>query len=300
MSDGTANNARESHPYTRREFLQMMFGGAVGICIGSPIAAGLLRYYLSAGPLPKQTDTPTPLIPTTEFPPDLVFTDKYHEYDDKAAEIIERVKKDFDVTIVSPTTWGESGKEQTNLPWRTRDIAYVAQAISQLPPAYWHDSRSPREILLLRMPGSSSEGVGGGYANRRMILYTSETFDPETQFRANESRRMYTTQGNHLRAAVCHEWTHSFMEGNPNIFADFVKQAGWEQIVGKNEWKNLYPKNLIHDCEADVYPSEDVAVSAGLMLVNPDFISQDRRNFFLTEPSYSNWPTVTDYRNHHP
>lgn len=304
MGDGT-NISQETHEqdkFTRRQLLKMLGAGAVGICLATPIAVEIAKFFLPNSSNEKQPATPT--ISTTSpaekpnFPPDLVFTGPAHQYEDETTGIIDRVEKHFGVKIISPKTWGEKGKEQPNLPWGTRDIAYVAQAISQLPPEYHNTNRSPKEILLLRAPRSSSEGAGGGYANRRMILFTSETFDPEAEFRSPVPARLYRNQGNHLRASVVHEWTHSFDESKPDIITHFANQTGWEQVQGK--WKNRNPENLIHDGGADTSPSEDLAVSAGIMSVNPDHLPADRKNFFLKEQVYSNWPTIVDYKKKHP
>ncbi len=270
--------------YTRREFLGMSAlagtGGIVCVCAETSMIGLMARYFLPEKPDGKSSD-------------DLEFSDEIYQYNSEVKRIVEQVKSEFGVKIVSPKTWAIPGKEQLNLPWGLKEIALVAQALSQLPPAYFENNRSPREILLLRVFGSAADGgVGGGYIQRRMLLYTSEKFQPETKLDNPTLRSLYLTQGDELRNAVIHEWTHSFTEANPDVLDDFAKQAGWiRQVDGS--WKNINPKNLFHHADADILPREDIAVSAGLMLVNPGVLSSDRRNFFLNRPEYSTWSSVT-------
>ncbi len=273
---------------SRREFLLRARNVAIGGCfVGAGAVA--VKWFL-------EPSTPNNIESPSIFSPDLVFNGEKHQYEGKEAEIIEKIKSDFGVSIISPKIWGE--KNEINLKYGIKDIMCVAQTISQLPSEYWHSSRSPKEILLLRVPGSNSEGAGGGYNSRRMVLYTSETFDPDLQFQDDKARKMYGKQGNHLRATICHEWTHSFVEENPALLNDFIGRTGWKSIDDK--WKNNNSANLIRDGGADVSPNEDIAVSAGLMLVNSEFLSDDRRNFFLSNPHYQSWSSVTAYKeNHH-
>lgn len=227
------------------------------------------------------------------FPPDYIYTGRDHPYGQEAERIIDGVKKDFGVEMLSPTSWRVEEEIVETLPWETREIAVVAEAISQLPPAYRTSERAPIQILLLKLPESG--GAGGAYGQRALLLFIPEDFlPPDKVFDVTETRRLYGTYRNHLRATVIHEYTHSFTEAHPEIFADWVEQVGWVQD-SSGEWTNKNPENLIHDGRADETPGEDIAVSAGLMLVNPEVLSEDRLDFFLTNPHYSDWPTVLEY-----
>ena len=294
----------QQHKFSRRDFLKQAgyaIGGViVGCAGGSLLGREMVSWFLqpqSAEPK-KIPETPVQMTPLAkqEFPPDLVFTGKSHKYDGEAARIIEGVKNDFGVSIISPKTWGE--KNEPNMPYGIREIAYIAESISQSPPEYRASSRSPHEILLLRVPGSTSEGAGGGYNGRRIIIFTSETFDGDRQMQG-QAGDLYGTEGNHLKNAVIHEYTHSFTEATQGLQDTWNIQTGWFQKTD-GSWTNDSPGTLIHDGGADTSPSEDIAVSAGLMFVKPDSLSSSRRDFFLTNPHYASWPTIASYKeNHH-
>lgn len=270
------------------------------------VAASFLAACQSPGTLTVavvQEPTPTPIVVQTEervfvqeeeLLPAIVYEGETHKYEGETERIIENAKRDFGVEIISPTAWMVDEEIVENRPWETWDIAIVAEAISQLPPAFRISKRAPLQVLLLRLPGSMSEGAGGGYAQRNLTLYTSEAFSPDSQIHG-AGGELYSLQRDHLRAAVHHEYTHSFTEAFPELVLDWVKQTGWIQDP-EGKWINQRPENLIHDGGADQSPWEDIAVSTSLMLVNPSVLSQDRREFFLTNPHFSNWPTVLDYK----
>lgn len=251
----------------------------------------------------EQAPTPTPIViqteervtaPERESLRDFVYQDEVHTYEGETARIIEQAKRDFGVEILSPTTWVVDEETVENLPWSTRDVAIVAEAVSQLPPAFRNSERAPLQILLIRLPGSVSEGAGGGYTQRNLILFTSETFSPDSQMHA-EAGELYGLQRDLLRAAVHHEYAHSFIEAHSELISEWAKQTGWTQD-SEGKWVNKNPENLIREAGADSFPWEDIAVSTGLMLVNPKALSEERRNFFLINPHFSNWPTVLDYK----
>lgn len=283
---------------SRRDFLKLAgigIGGVTVACAGGEIGKKVIGWFLTPPsepevipPIPTQAPQPD----NREFPPDLVFTGESHQYDGEAARIIEGVKKDYGISIISPKTWGE--KNEPNMPYGVREIAYIAEAISSLPPEYQTSSRSPREVLLLRAPGSASEGAGGGYNGRRIILFTSETFDGDRQMHG-QAGELYGTERDHLKATVTHEYTHSFTEATPGLQDSWNTQAGWSQ-KSDGSWTNDSPGALIHDGGADVSPGEDIAVSAGLMFVKPESLSPNRRDFFLANPHYASWPTISAYK----
>ena len=313
MIDGPTNQTEVGgNKLSRNVFLKVVGAAFTGVglgCLASSPARKFMEWFLQT---PKTDKTPTPLVTKPpvitatplethvpipqEFPPDLVFKGEAHQYNGDSETIIEGVKKDFGISIISPTTWGE--KNEPNLKWDTRSIALIAEAISQLPPEYRSSNRSPREILLMRSPGSTSEGAGGGYNGRSIILFISETFAPD-EFLHGEAGRLYGYQRDHLRATVTHESTHSFCEAYPELLKTWIQQTGWvQEIDGK--WINRDQTTLIHDGGADANPGEDLAVSAGLMHVQSSSLSKNRATFFLTNDHFASWPTITTYKINHP
>lgn len=296
MDEGGADTHKK---ISRRDFLKLMGWGAVAVGLEAVGATACVNFFLgkkgTTQPLPSEIP-PSTSQPVDErrFPPDLGFTGEARKFEGEAARIIEGVERDFGVKIISPLTWEDSGQVNENLPWSMKDVALVAESVSQLPPEYRTSSRSPREILLLRSKGSASEGAGGGYASRRLILFTSETFSPDEKLHGYAGE-LYGYQRNHLRATVHHEYTHSFTESHPELGQLWIEKMGWKKDPSGN-WTNDRPQNLIADGGADKNPGEDIAVSTAVMLVNPNILSTDRRDFFLTNEHYSNWPTVQAFK----
>lgn len=294
-------NADLPRKISRREFLKLAGLGTVVVGLEAVGATACVNFFLGRkngdSTVSIEAPSPTPAQPVDterQFPPDLVFTGEARRFEGEAGRIIEGVEKDFGVKIISPLAWEDNSQIKENLPWSVRDIALVAEAVSQLPPEYRTSNRSPKEILLLRSPGSVSEGAGGGYALRRLVLFTSETFSPDEMMH-EKAGELYGYQRDHLRAIVHHEYTHSFTETRPEVGLQWVEEMGWKQDASGN-WINEKSQNLIPDGGADKSPGEDIAVSCAVMLVNPKILSEDRRNFFLTNEHYSNWPTIQAYK----
>ena len=288
---------------SRRDFLKTI-GAAITILGLEAAGAAAVNFFLNnsgdKNKKPEVTSPPPPTSPTAnkdQFPPDLVFTGEARPFEGEAAKIVEGLKKDFGVKIISPMTWENDGQVSENLAWNVQEIAPLAESISQLPPEYRNSSRSPREVLLLKTPGSKSEGAGGGYASRRLVVYISEAF-ASNEMLHGQALELYGQQRDQLRASVHHEYTHSFIEAHPDVLSEWGQKTGWRQDK-PGAWSNDRPQNLIPDSGADKSPNEDIAVSAGIMLVNPTAISEDRRNFFLTNEHYANWPIVLSYKSDH-
>lgn len=277
--DNAPIEVEETKRLPRRKFLKFVGLCGLGVAaLTSPVARSAIEWF-SRNDTQQSTQPSIDKKPqsSSSFGPDLVFRGETYQYDKEIQDIIDGVKKDFDVNILTPKTWGE--KNDLNLPWDLKSVSLVAEALSQLPSEYHKSNRSPREILLLRSSGSSSEGAGGGYNGRSVILMTSENFSPEQPFRGDEAAKLYGLQGDHLRASVAHEYTHSFTEANPKLFTDWVDQMKWiQQEDGK--WVNQDVDTVINDGGAAISPLEDMAVSAGLMLVNHFALSPNRIFFF--------------------
>ncbi len=232
--------------------------------------------------------------------PNLKFSPENIIYYGKTAETIQQVKDEYNIDIVSPVSFEENGENKNNLPWREEDILIVTETIAQLPPFYLVNPEGPKKIILTRTPGSAgSEGAGGLNGEGRVILYTAERFSPKRQM-GGYLGKLYESQGDHLKAITVHEWTHTFVEYFNKLDSEWVAKMGWVEDIGKKEpqerWKNTDPESLIHEADADIFPWEDMAVSAGLMLVNPKVLSGNRLHFFLENPYYTEWPVVKKYR----
>ena len=256
------------------------------------------EYFSDWQPVIDYKESPQPKLEEKEFPPAYYYGGEAHQYDGEALAIIERAKEHFGVEITSPTRWMFGEEENENLRWSEREIGLVAEAISQLPPSYLNNNqRSPKQIILLKAPGSASEGAGGGYNGRQLVVYISETFSPDEKLHG-PAGSLYGFQRDHLRAAVVHEWTHSFLEAHPKLEQEFVEKTGWMKD-SNGDWANQKPDNLIHDGNADKFPGEDISVSAGLFLVNPDALPEDRLDFFLDNAYFSSWSAVQAYQESH-
>lgn len=280
MTETGTENSVQGKKLTRRKFLKGLtaLAGSVLIgCSGNPGTSSEISQ------------------PDSKFLPDIVFGGETYSYDGESASLIEKIKNNYGVSIISPKTWGENN--EPNLPYGLEEISYIAETINQLPPEYLYSSRSPKEILLLRGVGSLNEGAGGGYYRRRLIVFTSEKFDPDSQMQI-QSEIPYGTQKNHLMALIVHEYTHSFIETYPEIMNDWNQQMKWIKKPD-GSWINQNPQNLPHSGNADLYPWEDIAVSTSLMFVNPSSLSADRISFFLKNQHYQSWPAVILYKKNH-
>lgn len=209
-----------------------------------------------------------------------------------AAKIIVEMERNFGVQIISPKTWqwqhGEQASE--NLSWTIEEIGMLAETMLQLPPEYINNSKSPKTIFLVKQPGSAGGSIGGGYAARKIFYALPEDFDFNKELHG-DAGKLYGFERNHFKATIVHEYTHSFVEANPELLNQWIQKIGWKQDqVGV--WVNERPQNLIPDGGADKSPNEDIAVSAGIMFVKPEALSNDRKNFFLTSSHYSNWSIV--------
>jgi hypothetical protein len=93
-----------------------------------------------------------------------------------------------------------------------------------------------------------------------------------------------------------HEWTHSFTEAEPEILLEWRKATDWVYDFTSNTWVNSSPEDIPDAANARLDPVEDIAVSAQLMLVNPEILCHKRKNFFVNHPRYQTWPTIVDLK----
>lgn len=288
---------------SRREFFKKI-GGVSGVLfidgLGVAAAYFLLRRSRAAAAVASMLFSPSsqPANKGEPYTPGFVFTGEIRTFDGEDAKTVTGIEKEFAVKIISPITWDDdNGQIQANSAWTSEEIALLAKSMRQLPPEYRSSSRSPKEIILFKGsgPDSDNEGVGGGYINRSVLFFISAAFGPDRDFRGEVAGKVFGKQGDNMRANVTHEYTHSFIEAHPELLDDWVQQMGWKQ-EGSSVWSNSKPQNLLSVDRADDNPVEDIAVSAGLMLVNPAALSKDRINFFLTNKHYADWPVVTSYK----
>lgn len=223
-----------------------------------------------------------------EFSPDEYYTGDAIEYDGSAAYIINEVKEKYGISIMSPTEWNG----EINRPWNPVAIQYVAKAIRGLPEAYLDNSRAPLQILLFSLPSQDEALKGGltaGYGHRQITISVPETFDPMAPTLGTYNLH-FGSQELLLEAFVIHEFTHAFTEAHPEVLENWIKMMGWEWD-GKN-WTNKNPSLLINESHANNRPVEDIAVSASLLWSNPIFLSQDRIDFFKSNPNFINWMPI--------
>ncbi|HHT9138686.1 MAG TPA: hypothetical protein ACFYEK_15755 [Candidatus Wunengus sp. YC60] len=223
---------------------------------------------------------------SSQYGPDIDFTGlPMYRYDNDTQKIIENTENTLGIKILSPRFWL---KGADNLPWLSRDINYLTEYLLQLPANYLFSDRSPKQIALIKTLGTSSQGVGGGYTSRGLMLFLAEDFSAEATM-PGEAGKIYGLQKMHLKYRIGHEYTHSYIEAQNSLLPDFEKQTGWNLVNGV--WVNKLPQNLIHEDNADHNPNEDIATSFGRLFINPStsYVSNDRHQFFASNPLYHDW-----------
>lgn len=223
-----------------------------------------------------------------------VYAQEANIFSENVANSVKEAEARYGIQIVSPSFFGLNN--EPNRLWLDDWIKIVLETLPKLPPEYLTSPRSPKKILLLCAQGSTSEGAGGGYANRELALFLSETFNPNSGF-SGDASRLFSSQGKQLESTIVHEYTHSFTEAFPDVLQEWIQKMGWAQ--DNNNWINSNPSSLIPEAEADKSPIEDIAVSAQLMYANPTILSSERRQFFLENPHYKNWSSVTEFIREH-
>ena len=260
-------------PISRREFLKLSGLGLAGLLVPPSINLGALAY---------------------DAEKNSVF-DLLHQYEGKTRKLMDEAWNKYRVYMVSEKNW----KYEPNLAWPSEAVECVANTFESLPQEFLPIDDAITSIHLVRTPGTDFPGSGGGYNlinnhNRLMILYIAETFSlsnvlPEHQY------ELYKDTEKMLKATVCHEFTHAFIDKNPPILSSWIEQTGWYQHSDQS-WSNTNPDTLITEALAEKLPYEDIAVSTSLMLVNPARLDDTRRNFFLNTGPFRHWSAVLAYK----
>lgn len=210
-------------------------------------------------------------------------SDKFHKYEGKTAEIVERVWIKYGISILSQKEY----MGELNLPWPEDAIEHMANSLPYLPEEYFRMPTTPKRIFLMRKPGTKDgfpNYTGGLYAGGNIALFIPEGFDKNGKL-DGEYGKVYFSPKNQMTAAVCHEITHGFIDSNPGTLRKYEKDIGWQKDKD-GSYKNLHPENLITESEANKLPSEDIAAAADRMLVNPNCLSKDRIDFFTSTPPF--------------
>lgn len=277
---------KETPKLTRRGFLRVGVMGVLGALGASSVASA----HDNPAPVRVREDVKTK-AKELDFGPDIVFTGESYVYGGESKDLIDSLKRDFGVKVMCPTEW--EGKP--NRVWDLESIKIVDQAIRDLPQEYLSSSRSPKEMLLCRQPGSTNDMAGGDYNSRRVILATSDNFEPDKPL-SQPYQFIFGTQKDVLVATLTHEYTHSFTEANPKLLEKWINATGWEKDEDEN-WTNPYKNELIPAYGANMNPVEDIAVSTSLIKCHPGMLLERRKNFFKEEQPYSSWKTATENLN---
>lgn len=227
------------------------------------------------------------LVPPSISHEDSVF-DNLHQYEGETLRLMNDVWEQHRIYIISQKNW----KYEPNLAWPSEAIECVANTFKSLPPEFLPIDDAMTSIHLVQTPGTDYPGSGGGYNlinnhNRLVILYIAETFSLFNNLPEHQSE-LYKDTKRMLQATVCHEFTHAFIDKNPQVLSAWIEQIGWSQD-GDQNWKNTNPDTLITEALAEKIPYEDIAVSTSLMLVNPARLDDTRRNFFLNTDPFRHW-----------
>lgn len=275
------------------------------------LAAGLLTLSTLACSMPTTTTSPenpsatrislplattipesqTVLPTSTPVSPDSVYEGSSFEYGGRAKELIDSVERDYGINIISPVGIQviENVARGENIPWTVEEIERMVQVLSQLPPAYFSHSRTPKQIIIMKLSSFPPEAIAtGGYYSRRMYILLTEDFSFSTTISNPEINQYYPTHGDVFEAVIVEELTHSLTEGQSIILDDWCNTTGWE-LEANGEWKNADPERIPSN-HMRTHPTEDMAGSAGLMFTNPGVLSQNRQDFFHNNSNYARWP----------
>ena len=79
------------------------------------------------------TPTPTPDL----FPPDYTYNGPKNALDNSVAPLIESVKSQYDIDIISPTIWNDgAGNTIPNVAWTAHELSTLVNVLQRLPPLY--------------------------------------------------------------------------------------------------------------------------------------------------------------------
>lgn len=214
------------------------------------------------------------------------FAEVFHSYSGEANDAIKSLWVKYGINTLSQKVY----QGEPNLPWPKDAILFLPKTLDKLPKEYFETATRPIRLYLMRKPGTSigyQNYAGGFYANSNIALFIPESYDINGSLDDKEGR-VYASVRNQMLSVICHEFTHSYVDSFPEIMTKWNRETGWQQNEDKS-WSNREPQNLLLEGGANKLPSEDLAVSAGRMLVNPHSISENRRNFFKTTVPFEAW-----------
>lgn len=256
--------------------------GMLTLPLWAPLAGDLLS--VAAGKLASNLTSSAEVDGGQEdFPQDYTYEGKTLEFSPGQANTIKVLKEQFGLDTVSPETWHDA----RNLLWEPEETNAILEANRRLPWIYHHHPRSPKIVLFLKPTGTAGGSEGGNYTGRGIEMLLPEDFNVTAK--PNGRRADYFSSNREaLIAAHVHEQTHSVQEAYPDIVEEWVRLMGWSQDETGN-WRNNDPDSLIQYGNSRADPSEDMASSAGVMVVNPNALSENREKFFRSNQRFNGW-----------
>lgn len=223
-----------------------------------------------------------------EISPQIDYWSTVRGYEGRSAKLIDNVENKYGVDLVSTTTWIHGKTVWENLAWSEGEIEILVEAIDSLPPSYFFENeRSPKEVFLIKRPGTDFDDLDGGYTDRKIYLEMPYLFPLDSPMPAPTGAYI-SNYGDYFKLVIGHEWTHSFTESHPELVDEWAQKTGWYK-KSDGSWGNDNYWVVFPDIEVLDNPVEDIASSIGLMLVNPQVLTDDRKEFFLSNEFYSEW-----------
>jgi hypothetical protein len=235
--------------------------------------------------------TSRPLINLEDYLDDLISFPprdygRLNEFTGAELQIVDLIKRQYGISVISPRTWSIDGEEFKNEPWNAGELTVIWEVIGDLPPSYLDQEVRPREIVLKKMPWNAEEGERGRIPDpRTMYLSLYEGFHV---YRAGQPGEVFGDPRGMIRFVVGHEWSHLFTASHPEVLQDWIKATGWEQDE-HGEWVNEEIQGIAGIASGSSVPDEDFANSVAFMDVNPALLSSDRIDFFRDCKYFDGW-----------
>ena len=217
------------------------------------------------------------------------------DLDGDIGEIVRRIEEKG-VIVTSPLTWNDGVGEVENLPWTDEEIGILADAMDLLPNNYFNGGSNVKEIILLKYIDRDENLITrGGYRDGILELFIPPDFSiddiPPVAY-----GRYFKSKGEMLEFTFIHEWTHGFIEANPDIlWKDWVESTDWMQNT-RGQWINENRFETFPYAGGQDNPIEDIANGVALMALNSERLNQDRLEFFVNNRYFNGWKPVMEYR----
>lgn len=273
---------------SRRDTLKV-FGASVGI-----YAVDRILNSFSKGKEPPSVPQDVPshdpelLKKLAEFNfPESTFEGKCVEYSGKERKIIDLTKKNFNVSLKSPTPWID-GKE--NLPWDSDQLASIYQALADQPFDYVNRNVSVDMMLLARLPGTEG-GAGGIHRAKELQIFIPEKYDVHKKLEGVPGK-YYENNAKYISAVVIHELTHGYLFLRPDVVDDWSKLRGWKKINGN--WQIEDSSRLLPEKDPVMDPYEDICFSIQRAYANFQSLPDDIKGFLSKTEPWASWKPVVE------